>query len=63
MEQLASDLDILTDITDEEYELTDEIVNSIMDINGLIEQDDMVPEIEEEIKILLVYMLDILQEV
>ena len=63
MEDLATDLDILTDINDGDYELTDEIVNSVMDINHLVEVDNMEVEVENNIKVLLVYTLEILQEV
>lgn len=61
MEDLANDLDILTTIEDEDFSLTDEIVDSIMSINGLVEDDeDMLEEIATEIKTLLVYTLDVL---
>jgi len=61
MEELANDIDILTSIPDEDFELTEDIVNAIVGIDNIVERDDVPEEIKVSVKTLLVYMLELLQ--
>jgi hypothetical protein len=61
MGDLAADIDILTSIPDEDFELSDEIIDAIMGIDAIVEKEDVPEEIQVSIKTILVYMLEILQ--
>ena len=61
MDSLAGDISILSSIDDENFELSPELVNSIMDINQIVEIEDVDDEIKQGIKSILVYILDILK--
>lgn len=62
VEEISDTLDLLTDINDNDYELTDEILNSILRMNQLVEEDDILPEIKHNIKVILLYLVEVLQE-
>jgi hypothetical protein len=53
----------LVSLSDGEYDTTDEIIKSIIRINQVVEEEDFLDdEIVVNIKTILVYMLDILQD-
>jgi len=61
MEELSSQIDILTTIPDEDFELSDDIVGAIVGIDNIVETEDVPEEIKVSVKTLLVYMLELLQ--
>lgn len=61
VDDLTTELDILTDISDDEYELSDDIMNAIIGISTLIDGEDMIEEIKLNIKSILVYIVEVLQ--
>lgn len=62
MDKLASRLDILTTIPNEDFELTDDIMDAILGINTIVEGEDVPDEIKLDIKTLLIYIIDLLQD-
>ena len=53
----------MVSLSDGEYDTTDEIIKSIIRINQVVEEEDFLDdEIVVNIKTILVYMLDILQD-
>lgn len=62
MEELAYSIELLTSFDDDDYELTDNVIKSILGIDAIVEKEkDIDEEIKVNIKTLLVYMLEILQ--
>ena len=59
----AFSLELLTSLTDNDFETTDEIINSIININQVVEEEDFIDDdIKVNIKTILVYMLELLQD-
>ena len=59
----AFSLELLTSLSDNEFETTDEIINSIININQVVEEEDFIDDdIKVNIKTILVYMLELLQD-
>tara|TARA_E500000178_G_scaffold284540_1_gene285774 strand:- start:24426 stop:24821 length:396 start_codon:yes stop_codon:yes gene_type:complete len=59
----AFSLELLTSLTDSDFETTDEIINSIININQVVEEEDFIDDdIKVNIKTILVYMLELLQD-
>lgn len=61
LKKLGFQLDILTSLPDENFEMTPEIMNTVMEINSIMEKSDMMEEIQANIKTLLVYILDLME--
>jgi|TARA_B100000123_G_C25449922_1_gene305545 hypothetical protein len=63
IEDQVFSLELLVSLSDGEYDTTDEIIKSIIRINQVVEEEDFLDdEIVVNIKTILVYMLDILQD-
>ncbi len=59
----AFSLELLTSLSDSDFETTDEIINSIININQVVEEEDFIDDdIKVNIKTILVYMLELLQD-
>lgn len=59
----AFSLELLTSLSDNEFDTTDEIINSIININQVVEEEDFIDDdIKVNIKTILVYMLELLQD-
>jgi len=61
LNELTSDIEILTTIPDEDFSLSDDIVNAIMGIDSIVEHENVPEEIQVSVKTILVYMLELLQ--
>ena len=63
IEDQVFSLELLVSLSGGEYDTTDEIINSIIRINQVVEEEDFLDdEIVVNIKTILVYMLDLLQD-
>lgn len=62
LNELSDNLEILTAIPNNDYELTDDIIDAIVGINQIVEDEKDAPEeFRMGIKTLLLYILDLLQ--
>ena len=63
IEDQVFSLELLVSLSDGEYDTTDEIIKSIIRINQVVEEEDFLDdEIVVNIKTILVYMLELLQD-
>lgn len=63
LEQLSSNLEILTSIPNDDYKLTEDIIEAITGINQIVENEKDIPEeFRIGVKTLLIYVLELLQD-